>query len=123
AYNIGARIVGNDPDTDKEIWAPYIDWWTQHVDVTATEAMMAATENKTPAARDDAKKFLEDILRDGPVLKTEIEDAADGNGISIRTVERAKAELGIKAKRSGGIAGKGAWTWELPPKQQRRFGD
>jgi putative DNA primase/helicase len=88
-------------------------WQPKPVDVTASEAMMAASANKAPAARDEAKKFLEDLLRSGPVLKTEIEDAAEGNGISMRTVERAKAELGVIAGKKA-FAGK--WSWELPPR-------
>jgi hypothetical protein len=67
---------------------------------------MAAT--KSPAARDEDKKFLTDILADGPVLATEIQEAAKANGIAERTLYRAKAELGIRAKK-----GKSEWHWEL----------
>jgi len=74
--------------------------------------MSAATEAKSPAARDAAKQFLRDLLADGPVKRTEIEEAADANGISERTLFRAKADLQVMAKRDG--AG-GCWTWKLPP--------
>ena len=63
---------------------------------------------KSPAARDEAKKFLTDILANGPVPTTEIEDAANGNAISKRTLERAKRELGITAEKNG------QWCWRLP---------
>jgi hypothetical protein len=82
--------------------------------------MAAASTNKAPAARDGAKKFLEDLLAMGPMPKTEIDDAAEGNGISSRTLERAKQELGIIAKKDGP---KGTWTWRLPPKHRRRTAD
>jgi hypothetical protein len=39
AYRFGGREVGNDPRTGEAIFAPYILWEGQHVDVTATEAM------------------------------------------------------------------------------------
>jgi len=72
-------------------------------------------DNKSPAARDEAKKFLNEILADGPVMKAEIEEAAEANGIAERTLFRAKSELNIRAKKDG--AG-GAWTWRLP--EQRK---
>jgi hypothetical protein len=81
--------------------APHILWHPEHVDVTATEAMQAATETKSPVARDDAKKFLLDILAKGPVPKAEIEEAAEANGIAERTSFRAKSELKVEAKKQG----------------------
>jgi hypothetical protein len=82
----------------------------EHVDVTAAEAMQAASDNKAPAARDEAKRFLEKILAHGPVAKAEIEDAAEGNGIALRTLERAKRDLKIVARKTP----HGGWTWQLP---------
>ena len=96
AYRFTSCEVGLDRKTSKPIIAPYIVWDSQYVDVTATEAMQAATEGRTPAARDDAKKFLAELLAGGPALKTEIEEAAEANGISERTLFRAKAELKIE---------------------------
>jgi hypothetical protein len=111
AYDFGLREVGSDPQTKEEIWAPYVLWHPHHVDVTATEAMQAANESKSPAARDDAKKFLENFLADGPKPKTEIEEAADANCISGRTLRRAKSDLGIVAEKAGLREG---WIWRLP---------
>jgi hypothetical protein len=111
AFRFGLRQVGTDRESGKEIWAPHIVWERQPVDVSATEAMQA--DNKSPAARDEAKKFLNEILANGPILKTEIEEAADANGIAERTLFRAKNELNIMAKKDGEG---GAWTWRLPDK-------
>ena len=105
AYRFGGREVGVDSETGEAIFAPHILWENKHVDVTAAEAMATV---KSPAARDEAKKFLTDILANGPVSTTEIEDAATGNGISKRTLERAKRELGITAEKNG------QWYWRLP---------
>jgi AAA domain-containing protein len=112
AYGFGVRDVGCDRKTGKIIQAPHIIWHPKHVDVTAAEAMQAATETKSPAARDGAKKFLAELLASGPIAKRDIEDAAEGNGIAERTLFRAKAELGVIAKRD---APNGGWTWRLPP--------
>jgi AAA domain len=121
AYHFAASQVGNDPDTGEAICAPYIIWEPDYVDVTATEAMQAASEAKSPTARDQAKKFLAELLANGPMVRTEIEDAADGNGIAERTLFRAKADLDIIAKRDGPD---GEWTWQLPPSgHQRRWDD
>jgi hypothetical protein len=112
AFHFGVRQVGSDPKTGKEILAPHVLWEDRHVDVTALEAMQAASDNNAPAARDDAKKFLQDILANGPVAKTEIKDAAEGNSISMRTVERAKRDLKVIAKKDATYHG--GWAWHLP---------
>jgi hypothetical protein len=75
--------------------------------------MEAEAAGKAPAnPRGSAKALLTEILASGPVAKTEIEEAAEANCIALRTLERAKAELGIVAKK-GGM--RGGWMWELPP--------
>jgi putative DNA primase/helicase len=117
AYRFAGREVGTDPKTGKSIWAPHILWEPQPVDVTAVEAMQAASQSRSPVARDDAKKFLADILAKGPVLKTDIEEAAEANGNAERTLFRAKAELKIVAKKDGA---NGAWTWRLPSESTQK---
>jgi hypothetical protein len=112
AYGFGAREVGKDKKTGEPICAPHIVWHLKHVDVSATEAMQAAAESRSPAARDIAKQFLLDLLADGPVPKTAIEEAAEANSIAERTLSRAKAELKIIARKDGPDGG---WTWRLPP--------
>jgi hypothetical protein len=76
------------------------------------------TAAKSPAARDEAKKFLAGLLAGGPVSSADVEEAATANGISRRTLFRAKADLGIAAKKSGD-----GWTWQLPAPQYRRGAD
>jgi hypothetical protein len=112
AYNFGVREVGKDRTTGELIKAPHILWHAQHVDVTAVEAM---TATKSPAARDEAKKFLAGLLATGPVSSTDIEEAAAANGISRRTLFRAKADLGVAAKKS-----EDGWTWQISRPQHRR---
>jgi putative DNA primase/helicase len=117
AFSFGVNEVGVDPNTGKIIAAPYVIWESQYVDVTATEAMQAANENKSPGARDEAKKFLLAILASDPVPKTEIEEAAKAEGISERTLYRAKRELkNIIAKKD---ATDGGWTWRLCDEEEK----
>ena len=115
AYSFGVREVGRDAKTDQTIHAPHIIWHPKHVDVTAAEAMQAATEAKSPTARDEAKTFLSDILAHGPVIKNQIEEAADANGIAERTLFRAKSDLKIIAKKDGPNG-----EWRRLPGQPKR---
>jgi hypothetical protein len=110
AYRFAGREVGEDAKTGKVIFAPHILWEDNHVDVTATEAMQASS-TKSPRAREKAKQFLTDILANGPVLKTEIEEAADANGISGRTLFRAKDDLKIVVEKDRKKDGKWYWRW------------
>jgi putative DNA primase/helicase len=110
SYSFSTRCVGKDA-AGKEIWAPRILWDDKHVDVTASEAMQAST-TKSPAVRDGAKKFLTEMLASGPMLKTEIDEAAKAHNIGSRTLRRAKDDLKIAVKKSEGEHGK--WTWSLP---------
>lgn len=61
-------------------------------------------------AREDAEDFLQAELAEGPRLVRELQAAAREAGISWRTIERAKASLGIAAHREGFG---GPWRWEL----------
>ncbi len=75
--------------------------------------MQAANEFKSPTVRDAAKKFLHDLLDAGPAASNEIEEAAKVNGISKRTLYRAKNDLCIIAKKDNSSP-EGVWTWRLP---------
>jgi putative DNA primase/helicase len=115
SYGVNTVNVGNDEKTGKAIWAPRVAWGLEHVEITATQAMEAEASGRSSAnPREAAKTFLTNMLVAGPVAKSEIEEAADANCIAVATLKRAKAELGIIAKKSGL---KGGWTWQLPAQQ------
>jgi putative DNA primase/helicase len=111
AFHCSVTDVGTDPETGAPIRAPYIVWEPGYVDVTATEALSAANENKAPAQRDEAKKFLRAMLAAGPMPMTDIKEAAEGNGLSWATVRRAKDELGVEVRKD--VKPDGKWLWEL----------
>ena len=50
--------TGFDAELDKPIRAPFIVWEPEYVDITTNEAMQAASENKSPGERDNAKNLL-----------------------------------------------------------------
>jgi putative DNA primase/helicase len=110
SYTIDTIPVGE--DHNGPIVAPRVIWGSDHANVTATEALVAeASKSSKSSSLDAAKKFLTDILATGPVSKVEIDDAAQGNGISGTTLRRAKEDLKIEAKKDGL---RGGWVWLLP---------
>jgi hypothetical protein len=73
--------------------------------------------------RERAEELLRDLLANGPQLQTVIHAQADANGISERTLARAKQALGITSRELKGPEEKAAfgieprntaWIWELP---------
>jgi putative DNA primase/helicase len=115
AYEFSIKEVGTDPDTGEMIVAPHIIWQREPVDVTASEAMQAATENRSPGARDEAKEFLLDYLAGGPMPADTVKEAAEANGVSERTLRRAMKELRIKPRQE-----EKQWFWELRPSAGRK---
>ena len=114
AFGVNTVAVHQDENGDT-IRAPRVVWNLEHVEITATQAMEAEAGSKSGAGpRVSAMKFLQDMLANGPVLKKDIEEAADANCISISTLRRAKDELNIKAKKDGV---RGPWMWHLPEQQ------
>jgi len=75
--------------------------------------LTAINENKSPGAKDAAKRFLKATLGAGPALKDEIEEAAEAEKIADRTLRRAKEELKVYA-----FARDGQWYWTLPEPEQ-----
>jgi len=59
----------------------------------------------------NAAKWLKQALQDGPQPQTLIQTAAEAVGIAERTLNRAKAMLGILSSKSHGD---GRWYWRLP---------
>lgn len=82
-------------------------------DVLAKELLdLPTSEEKTE--RVEAMDFLRAELAYGPRHVQGLRVAATGAGLSWRTIERAKGDLGVKSHRVGGAAGEGRWEWSLP---------
>jgi hypothetical protein len=58
----------------------------------------------------EATDFLKELLAKGAVAAKEAEEAAETNGISLRTLKRARQQLGVKSSKGGY---QGAWTWTI----------
>src|SRR5262249_26654251 len=116
AFSFDEREVGISKRTGLPIRRPYVVGHSDPGDTTASEALQAAAESKSPSARDDAKHFLEALLSNGPVGSNDVHEAARENGVSLRTLRRAQKELGVDVKQDGPIDEKGHRTcrWHLP---------
>jgi DNA polymerase I-like protein with 3'-5' exonuclease and polymerase domains len=114
-FHFATKHVGKDWRDDRPIEAPFVVFEPGYVDVTATEALSAVNENKSPGALDDAKDFLREMLvaGGGRAPKEDIEEAAAAEKISDRTLRRAKAALKVQAEKDRSAA-EGKWYWVLP---------
>jgi putative DNA primase/helicase len=113
-YGMGVRKVGHDAKLGVDIEAPFIVWHSQHVDISANEAMAAAGGH---TAKREAREFLLEHLEAGPVKFDDIVDAAKQEGIAEKTLRRAKKDLGIKSCKEHGRTD-GPWFWQLLPKRE-----
>jgi hypothetical protein len=90
------------------IVAPYIQWDDAPVDYTADQ-VLAANNSALKSEIGKAIDYLNDILANGDISAKEGADGAKANGISDRTLDRARAKLGVVAKHDETF--KGGWYW------------
>jgi hypothetical protein len=95
--------------------------WGEEVDADARAVLAGAPKERSTPQRDAAEKMLKQMLRDGPRLRTEIQEEALKRGISFGTVKTAKAVLGIIdwQRPEPGRRGAGPSRWALPNSGQR----
>lgn len=107
-------LIQSDPDSPSG--ARF--FWTGQSDLTA-ERILSQVRNEDDeeaVGRREATDFLRDALSDGARPAKDIQTEARQCGISDRTLNRAKAALGIQSKKQGGtFSGRQNWVWELPP--------
>lgn len=77
--------------------------------------LLEHTDSEERSAREDAADFLRVELAEDPQPVKELKERATGLGLSWRTVERAKRNLGVLAEKSGF---NGPWIWRLPEDRQ-----
>ncbi|MBN3789309.1 AAA family ATPase [Burkholderia sp. Ac-20353] len=94
-------------ETTRVVWGDLIDGTAREIlgDVEQTP------DDDERSERDEAADFLRDLLSGGPMPVKLIKSDAAGAGYSWRTIERAKRELGIEARKGGMKEG---WFWALP---------
>ncbi|MFC2035822.1 AAA family ATPase [Chloroflexota bacterium] len=83
-------------------------YWTGESSLTAGQ-ILAAESSTGISDLDEAITFLKDMLGGEEVPANDIYKAAQGTGIAKRTIERAKAKLQAKSRKTGNT-----WFWYLP---------
>lgn len=98
-----------------EAKASFVDWG-EPLEGSAA-ALLATAEaakgDEPDRALDTAKDVLRALLAHGPMPAKEALRELEVAGISKRTAERAKKELGVAVRRSG-FGATGGFTWSLP---------
>ena len=86
---------------------PVLDWEPDPINIDATDALTPDSEEKTE--RDEAAEWLRELIIEGRMKSTDVQQAARTAGFSWRTVQRARKQAGVETKREG--FGKGATYW------------
>jgi putative DNA primase/helicase len=107
-YRLAERLVGIEGE---DVGVPFIEWQGES-DLDADEVLSAQNKGE---AFSKAKAFIKDFLAEGPRDASDVSDTADAAGISQRTLDRAKAELGVESRKKS----TGRWEWSLPDGQPK----
>lgn len=109
---LGYRI-DFEPDADQGDFV-----WTGISDLTA-DRILAPHQHEDAgesAQRADARDFLYELLKDGPVEAGEVEKARRAANISDYSIRQAKTALKVKTRKEGGYFNKiekPRWMWEI----------
>jgi hypothetical protein len=88
--------------------------WGQS-DLNASQILRPPVDEDEKSALAEAKEFLLDELKDGPMGAKQVKKNSRGADIAERTLRRAKAELRVKSDKEAD----GSWTWSLPTKEAK----
>ncbi|NLD20016.1 MAG: hypothetical protein GX663_07200 [Clostridiales bacterium] len=85
--------------------------WMEQIDMTADELLgnIFSANDRGETKKEKAKSFLTDYLKNAPRPQSMVMENLKSTGISQRTAENAKAELGIKSFKEGAV-----WYWKMP---------
>jgi len=84
--------------------------WGEVLSGDARTLLGAAPDVDAMRPRDEAAQFLLQTLAAGPMSAATVKALAAAAGLSERTLERAKARLGLKSEKGGMDGG---WTWRI----------
>jgi AAA domain len=87
--------------------------WGGTSSLTACDILKEPADPEQRSALSEAKDFLREELKDGRLAAEQVEKGARGARISVRTLRRAKRDLGIRSEKESD----GSWSWVLPEKE------
>lgn len=91
--------------------SPVVRWEPGAVTVSTDDALAGDRGGDGSGAVAEATDWLREALAAGPVAAQEVKRRAAGDGIALRTLDRAKTRLGVRAAPDGY---RGPWVWHLP---------
>jgi len=86
--------------------------WTGECDITAGDLL---ADNRGEGRIDRARRFLRDLLSEGPMPASEIYERAEEEGIAKRTLQAAKSKEKIQANK---LSFEGGWKWTYPSEDE-----
>lgn len=100
---------------DEDIADTYVGYGDE-LDLSADDLFGKKDARTNSPERDEARIVLRDLLADGPMLASDVQEAVKGSGISWSTFKRAKESAGVevyqKRDDKGVILG---WMWSTGP--------
>ncbi len=96
---------------DDVIETSRIKWIDGTITKTADEIIRIQANPHKKTARDEAKEMMKELLSTGSKNSADVISKIQDAGYSLRTIERAKTDLGVISKKSGFEEG---WLWHLP---------
>jgi len=98
-----AFSIGGEPAT--------IQWESKPVEMSADEGIAQETGNNQSSILNETTTWLHQILAAGPVAGKTVISSAKTDGITERTLRRAKEKIGVITEPNGF---RGPWVWRLP---------
>ena len=100
--------------------ASMTEWWDsigpdrRPAEPQQTDSPLTVAPREQRGPVHEAQRLLESLLAEGPVKSVDVYRLASEDGISRRTLQRAKTRLGVTVRRiTHGNEGGGNWMWQL----------
>ena len=89
--------------------------WEGGSNITASDLTGERQSDEERSALDEAKAFLLEVLRDGPVPTNDVSQQAKAAGIEAASLKRARKRLGVTSRKTAA----GPWELGLPTEGER----
>lgn len=87
--------------------------WGDHCDTSAHDLCSTGSDKRGGGKSDEARTIIEDMLAHGPMASADVLQACLDAGVSKRTHDRVKRDLGVKSHKNG-FGDEGTWMVSLP---------
>jgi hypothetical protein len=88
-----------------------VDW--TGVSARSAADLLATVDGAERSARDDAEDWLREALAAGPRASRDVQRDARADGVTERTLRRARESLGVIVERRGAVGSGQRWIWHL----------